>query len=236
MARVIKIDNALQKRHEYKKNKRKARTVICRILIVCEGEKTEPNYFRSFDRYRKGNIVYELTLDGGRMNTVGVVDKAISLRDKANIPYDRVWAVFDKDGFPTKNFNTAIAKANQNHIECAWSNEAFELWYLYHFHNRITGMTRDEYAAAITKAVNASPLYKKKTPYQYAKNDKSSFDIVTTFGSQDNAIRWAETKHDEYTDERYAMHNPCTTVYRLVRQLTGTDEGLNNEIIRKIDE
>lgn len=45
MARVIKIDNALQKRHEYKKNKRKARTVICRILIVCEGEKTEPNYF-----------------------------------------------------------------------------------------------------------------------------------------------------------------------------------------------
>ena len=182
MARVIKIDNALQKRHEYKKNKRKARTVICRILIVCEGEKTEPNYFRSFDRYRKGNVVYELTLDGGRMNTVGVVDKAISLRDKANIPYDRVWAVFDKDGFPAKNFNTAIAKANQNHIECAWSNEAFELWYLYHFHNRITGMTRDKYAAAITKAVNASPLYKKKTPYQYAKNDKSSFDIVTTFG------------------------------------------------------
>lgn len=162
MARVIKIDNALQKRHEYKKNKRKARTVICRILIVCEGEKTEPNYFRSFDRHRKGNVVYELTLDGGRMNTVGVVDKAISLRDKANIPYDRVWAVFDKDGFPAKNFNTAIAKANQNHIECAWSNEAFELWYLYHFHNRITGMTRDEYAVAITKAVNASPLYKKK--------------------------------------------------------------------------
>ena len=92
MARVIKIDNALQKRHEYKKNKRKARTVICRILIVCEGEKTEPNYFRSFDRYRKGYVVYELTLDGGRMKTVGVVDKAISLRDKANIPYGRVWA------------------------------------------------------------------------------------------------------------------------------------------------
>lgn len=117
MARVIKIDNALQKRHEYKKNKRKARTVICRILIVCEGEKTEPNYFRSFDRYRKGNVVYELTLDGGRMNTVGVVDKAISLRDKANIPYDRVWAVFDKDGFPAKNFNTAIAKANRMCLE-----------------------------------------------------------------------------------------------------------------------
>lgn len=236
MARVLKIDNALQKRHEYKKKKRRARTVICRILIVCEGERTEPNYFRSFDRFKKGNMVYELTLDGGKINTIGVVDKAISLRNQANIPYDRVWAVFDKDSFPAKNFNSAIVKAGQNHIECAWSNEAFELWYLYHFHNRITGMSREEYASALTRAVNESPLYKKRMPYKYAKNDKNSFEIVTTYGSQDNAIRWAEAKHKEYGDERYATHNPCTTVYRLVRQLTGEDRELNEEIINKMNE
>ena len=178
MARVIKIDNALQKRHEYKKNKRKARTVICRILIVCEGEKTEPNYFRSFDRYRKGNVVYELTLDGGRMNTVGVVDKAISLRDKANIPYDRVWAVFDKDGFPAKNFNTAIAKANQNHIECAWSNEAFELWYLYHFQNVTTGVSRKHYEEKISAAVNDSPKYKSKKKYKYGSQYPGASSVI----------------------------------------------------------
>lgn len=236
MARKINIDNSLQKRHEYKKKKRKERTVICRILIVCEGERTEPNYFRSFDRFKKGNMVYELTLDGGRINTIGVVDKAISLRDQANVPYDRVWAVFDRDSFPEKNFNTAIIKAGQNHIECAWSNEAFELWYLYHFHNRVTGMSRVEYAAAITRAVNESPLYKKRAPYKYAKNDKNSFEIVTTYGSQENAIRWAEAKHHEYTDERFAMHNPCTTVYRLVRQLLGEDQQLNEEITLKMEE
>ena len=38
------------------------------------------------------------------------------------------------------------------------------------------------------------------------------------------------------SDTRYANHNPCTTVYRLVRQLLGKDEGLNNELISKIDE
>lgn len=236
MARVLKIDNALQKRHEYKKKKREVRTVICRILIVCEGERTEPNYFRSFNRFTKGNMVYELTLDGGKINTIGVVDKAISLRNQANVPYDRVWAVFDKDSFPAKNFNMAIAKARQKHIECAWSNEAFELWYLYHFHNRITGMSREEYAAAITRAVNESPQYKKKTPYKYTKNDKNSFETVTTYGSQDNAIHWAEAKHNEYADEKYATHNPCTTVYRLVRQLTGEDQELNEEIIHKMNE
>lgn len=236
MARVIKIDNALQKRHEYKKKKRSIRQVICRILIVCEGEKTEPNYFRAFEKIQKGNIVYELTLDGGRINTIGVVDKAISLRDKATIPFDRVWAVFDRDGFPAKNFNTAIMKAKQNDIECAWSNEAFELWYLYHFHNRVTGMTRDQYAVAITKAVNESPLYKKKTAYKYAKNASDSFDTLNTYGSQENAIKWAEAKHSEYTDEKYASHNPCTTVYKLVRQLIGKDKELNEEIIQKINQ
>lgn len=236
MARVIKIDNALQKRHEYKKNKRKERTVICHILIVCEGEKTEPNYFRSFDRFKDGNVIYELTLEGGGINTVGVINKAISLRNKANICYDRVWAVFDKDSFPDKNFNAAIIKAKQNHIECAWSNEAFELWYLYHFHNRVTAMNRTQYATAITKAVNNSPSYKKKTAYHYAKNDKLSFEIMTNYGSMDDAIRWAEAKHREYTDERYATHNPCTTVYQLVKQLTGRDTELNEEIIRKMNE
>lgn len=104
MARVIKIDNALQKRHEYKKKKRSTRQVICRILIVCEGEKTEPNYFRAFEKIQKGNIVYELTLDGGRINTIGVVDKAISLRDKATIPFDRVWAVFDRGWLSSQEF------------------------------------------------------------------------------------------------------------------------------------
>lgn len=39
----------------------------------------------------------------------------------------------------------------------------------------------------------------------------------------DNALQ----KQHEYTDERYATYNPCTTVYRLVRQLTGTDEEFN---------
>lgn len=49
-------------------------------------------------------------------------------------------------------------------------------------------------------------------------------------------MRYAESKHLEYTDSRYANQNPCTTVYRLVRQLLGKDEGLNNELISKIDE
>ena len=48
----------------------------------------------------------------------------------------------------------------KNSIEVAWSNEAFELWYLYHFQNVITGVSRKDYEEKISTAVNASPKYK----------------------------------------------------------------------------
>ena len=144
MARVIKIDNALQKRYAYKKQKKQEnRQLVAYFLIVCEGEKTEPNYFKRFPK-RIGKVVYDIQFDGGGISTLKVVEKAIELRDKSKQKYDRIWAVFDRDSFQPNSFNSAILKAAANGIECAWSNQAFELWYLLHFHNRVTSMHRDD--------------------------------------------------------------------------------------------
>jgi hypothetical protein len=71
MARKIKIDNAIQKRFNKEKNKQKnntSREVKVYFLIVCEGLKTEPNYFKSFP-IKIGNYVYDLSFDGGGINT-----------------------------------------------------------------------------------------------------------------------------------------------------------------------
>ena len=46
------------------------------------------------------------------------MEKAIDLKNKNN--YDRVWAVFDRDEFPAKDFNEAIAMGQKNSIEVAW--------------------------------------------------------------------------------------------------------------------
>jgi hypothetical protein len=128
----------------------------------------------------------------------------------------------------------AINKASQNEIECAWSNEAFELWYLYHFQNRVTAMSRDEYKKAISNSVNNSNKYKLKKPYVYAKNNSENYDVMTKYGSQDNAIKFAKAKSKEFHDQCYAKHNPCTMVYKLVCQLIGKDEELNQELKQKI--
>lgn len=233
MAKKIKIDNVSAK-FKRQSQKRESKVIRCSVLIVCEGTKTEPNYFEAFAEKQQGVIVYDIEVKGLGRGTKDVVEKAINLKNKNN--YDRVWAVFDKDEFPAKDFNDAIALGNQNGIEVAWSNEAFELWYLYHFHNVTTGVSRKQYEEKISIAVNSSPKYKSKRKYKYAKKDPDNFEIMTTCGSMETAMKYAEAKHREYTDTRYAIQNPCTTVYRLVRQLIGKDEDLNEELIKKLEE
>lgn len=237
MANKIKIDNALLKRQKLKAAKRRSKKKIqCRILIVCEGEKTEPNYFRFFQVHNNGLFVYDVDCEGQGLNTMDVVNEAIRLKCDAEktTPYDCVWAVFDRDSFPKTRFNSAIAKAKANGIEVAWSNEAFELWYLYHFHNRSTAMNRDEYAKAISEAVNKSGKWKNKKPYKYAKNDPHNYKIMTQYGNQEQAIKWAQSQHQTFAGTQYADHNPCTLVYKLVLQLLGKDEQLIAQVMSKI--
>jgi len=232
MARVIKIDNSLQKQFSYKKKKiEKKRDIIAYFLIVCEGEKTEPNYFKGFPK-KNGKVIYDIEFEGGGISTLKVVEKAIELRENAKQKYDRVWAVFDKDSFKSNSFNSAISKAKANEIGCAWSNEAFELWYLLHFHNRTTAMDRDEYKKAIENAINEKNRNSKKI-FKYQKNAENMYAILNKFGNQEQAIIWAKKLNENFTDENFAKHNPATQVYKLVEELIGKSEKLNNELIEK---
>ena len=235
MARKIKIDNAILKRFEQKKQKA-SKKISCRILIVCEGEKTEPNYFKKFKLTSNNSFTYEVHCEGCGEGTMKVVDTAIEKFNKAersSQPFDSVWAVFDKDNFT--NFNVAIEKAEKNNINVAWSNEAFELWYLYHFHNRITAMNRNEYKKAISSAVINTGKWKNKRPYVYQKNDENNYDIMNTYGNMRNAINWAKKQHQTFTGKDYASQNPCTTVYKLVLQLLNEDKELIETVMNKIN-
>lgn len=234
MARTIKIDNALQKRFAKQAKRSKSRELITYFLIVCEGEKTEPNYFKSFPK-KVGKFIYEISFEGGGISTLKVVEKAIELRDNSKQKYDRVWAVFDRDSFKANSFNSAILKAKANDINCAWSNEAFELWYLLHFHNRITAMKRDEYKNAIEEAVN-SKLGKKKNVFKYKKNDTGIYLLLNQVGSQDSAIKWAEELAESITGEQFANYNPQTMVFKLVEELNGQSKELNDELAKKYED
>ena len=101
------------------------------FLIVCEGENTEPDYFKAF-RMTAATV----KALGQAMNTMALVNKAISIREadhQKKREYDQCWVVFDKDDFPAQDFNQAIQLAEKNGFRVAYSNQAFEYWFLLHY-------------------------------------------------------------------------------------------------------
>ena len=71
-----------------------------RVLIVCEGEKTEPNYFRELcAHYRLSTANIEVTQGEGN-DPVSVVQTAKRLQKsetRQGERYDRIYCVFDRD-------------------------------------------------------------------------------------------------------------------------------------------
>lgn len=238
MANIIKIDNAVLKRTARVEKKRKERTKEVRVyfLIVCEGEKTEPNYFKSFKTNVK-SFIYTIDTLGEGSNTKDLVKRTIKARDNSSQEYDSVWAVFDRDSFSPNNFNDAIQLAENNSIKVGWSNEAFELWYLLHFQYRNTYMSRNDYKTAIENEINAkiTAQSKSKNPkrFIYKKNSTEMYSLLAKYGNQKQAINYAEKLISGHNCQNFATHNPCTRIHLLVEELNGDSTELNDKIKRR---
>ena len=172
-----------------------------KFLIICEGERTEPNYFEAF---RVPKDLYEVV--GLGENTISLVRKAMTKRQEEN--YDQVWVVMDKDDFPIENFNNALSLARDEKIYVAYSNEAFELWYLLHFDYHDTAISRHIYKERLTARLG----------FEYKKNAPNIYEVLED--KQSVAIQHANRLFKGYGDEhKPAYDNPSTTVHLLVDAL-----------------
>lgn len=171
-----------------------------RFLIVCEGEKTEPNYFRKF---RVPSLIVDVK--GLGTDTVRIVEDAIEIKNDDD--YDQTWCVFDKDDFPVMNFNEALDLARRNGISVAYSNQSFELWYLLHFDLVHSAITRSQYMRILNS----------KLDHKYCKNSLTIYDELIT--RQSTAIRNAKSLLSEYHPLNPAKDDPSTTVHLLVEEL-----------------
>lgn len=169
------------------------------FLIVCEGEKTEPGYFESF------RVSKRVKVTGLGMNTVTLVEEALRLREKDS--YSQVWCVFDRDSFPVEDFNEAISLAQRSGMNVAYSNEAFELWYLLHFNYHDAATARELYGQMLGDRLGIP--YRKSMPGIYA--------LLEPY--QRDAIRNAERLIASYPEPRPSHDNPSTTVHDLVKEL-----------------
>lgn len=176
------------------------------ILIVCEGEKTEPNYFKKFP---VSNLKVEV--DGLGSNTIDLVKYAILKKKQQE--YDSIWCVFDKDSFPDSNFNEACDLAERSGIELAYSVESFELWYLLHFEYLNTGIHRKQYIEKLNK------IFTKKFNQNYTKNSEAIYRLLSK-ENQQSAIKNAKKLAEQYNEANPpANRYPVTYVYKLVEKL-----------------
>ena len=236
MARKTKIANHIKKRYERSESKRLENVKSKRrfYLIVCEGEKTEPNYFESLKNdLPKGVLdVCDFKIVGTGNNTVSLVNEAMKLRKKfqteTNKTIDKLWIVFDKDSFSDLSFNSAIQTCMTNNpdVDCAWTNESFELWYLLHFHYYNTGISRKQYQDLIE--VN----FKKKglNSYAYEKNSPEMYSLLETYASRESAVKNAANLEKRYIGQQnYSSQNPRTMVHKLVAELFGLEKIIEEE-------
>lgn len=206
-----------QRAHRQEKLERKrkvdTRHISVSFLIVCEGTRTEPNYFEALIKDRFSDV-REVKIEGEGRGTTSLIKQTMTIRDKSGKEFDRVWAVFDKDSF--NDFNDAIKLAQMNNINCAWSNESFELWYYLHFQYLDTGVSRSQYISMIEREIQNKT---KDSSYRYAKKDQQTYALLQTHGDEALAIRHGKRLHASHEGTDYANQKPCTTVYMLVEEL-----------------
>jgi hypothetical protein len=167
---------------------------------VCEGEKTEPNYFRIF---RVPKVVIDI--QGLGENPSRLVKSAKELNNQGD--YDQVWCVFDRDSWTEEDFNNAVTNARIKGFGVAYSNEAFELWYILHFEFLNTGITQSDYINKLTSLLG----------WTYQKNSEAIYEEL--FDKQATAIKNAENLLKQYDPHNPARDNPSTTVHLLVQEL-----------------
>ena len=184
------------------------RTVKQTFLLVCEGEVTEPEYFNSF-RLTSANV----KAIGKGMNTISLVEEAIAIRNiekRRRRTYDQCWVVFDKDDFSDCNFNAAIQMAHSNGFNVAYSNQAFEYWFLLHFNLYQGSIHRSRYAEILTHQLGFT--------YSKSKGDSTKvFNVI--YPRTNTAIDNAKKVLEAFDGNNPAKEESSTTVHQLVEQL-----------------
>ena len=183
-------------------------------LIVCEGKKTEPNYFNGLKKKineKYGNkvdvLISNIDIKGTGMNTTSLVKYTQKTVNHANKVYGQVWVVFDKDDYNDEQFNSAIDNCNYN---VAWSNPNFELWLLTHFKKVSRYVSKDDVIQELSKE------FQKKGLGDYTKNDTDIFDKVTSEGKLHTAIKNCEYMEELNKEGQASQRNPMTKAYKIV--------------------
>ncbi len=197
-----------------------------KVLIVCEGQKTEPNYFRGLIKWHDiSSVNVHISGDCGAAPT-SVVQHGLDLyaaEKKKGEPYDRVYCVFDRDSYHLASQGKVYQSAKElirlampgdvffsaNSIPC------FEYWLLLHFCETTQAFAKQgkvSVGGMVEKKLKEYWLgYSKGLPDAYARLKKMApLGEVLALERAQRVLKAAQANVDE---------NPSTKVHELVAYL-----------------
>ncbi len=206
----------------HKRKKRKTRMLRRRrakkdsydvILIVCEGKKTEPNYFTELKKaFRLSNA--NVRICGRGSDPLGVVAFAIKTFQQEP-EFDRIYCVFDRDRHT--RYDEAMDKVRRtklgkkSKIFAIPSVPCFEFWLLLHFK-----LKTKPFDAACDDSICSKVIKELKNHLpSYQKGDQGIFNILQD--KLDNAITNARRIEQFHKTSR--TDNPSTLMHSLVEYL-----------------
>lgn len=190
-----------------------------RVLIVCEGTKTEPQYLRELldDLRIRPQVVRVARNDG--VSPDRVVAHALTLYEEdvlAGDAFDRVYCLFDRDKHTT--FDAAVQRTKDlttagKPFVAITSTPCFEVWLLLHF-----GYTDQPFQAAGKKSVGDQVVSALKTKPGFAKYGKGQKGVYGLLKAKlDDALAHADRLRTHRA--KTGSINPATDVDELVKAI-----------------
>jgi hypothetical protein len=175
------------------------------FLIVCEDEKTEPEYFSQFVSLFPPKTLYLKPVGAGR-DSLGVVEHAIREKTDLFIEIERevdfVWVVFDRDDAHLEDVNCSFCWNSDNLV-------------------KYPPMHREDIYKRIQEAINKHPNYSN---YVYdhrkpLKTQKGIIEVINEIGDESEAIKRAEVLLQIQHGVVPLIANPSTKVHLLVQEI-----------------
>ncbi|WP_430391421.1 RloB family protein [Dyella sp. 20L07] len=210
------------------------RNLIARVLLICEGKKTEPNYLNDLvNELRVPTVGFEVVGEGSDPSVV--VERAIVRAESPDGDYDFIFCVFDRDKHEKyaeacnqcRNRSVKRKGVEQTKLIAITTNPSFEYWLLLHLKP-----TTKSYRQAGRKSsgdqvlAEFSSLYKKHTGLNYKKGSAGVYKALRN--ELNSAIKFSEGANRE------GLGNPHSLVGAMVTVLRDISEG-NKPDIKKIE-
>ncbi|MDG1242081.1 MAG: RloB family protein [Opitutae bacterium] len=200
------------------------------ILVVTEGENTEPIYFEGIRKVFASSAIELVPYGAGRGDPRTLTEAAIRYRNKRRKQarnkelsisqledFDQIWIVFDTDVLTPERRDQGIAYAESKGVKVASSEPCFEYWLLLHSAEYYT-------TAPMPKCDDVKPYLKKAFGWLgYDKNKSQSQKLILPLVTKSNvaeAVRAAARvrKHHEAVDTPFPA-NPSTDVDLLINAI-----------------